>query len=50
MNEHACFLKEITDVQKIRTKIMDCVETALFKDQSEKERERLLHMVSRRSH
>ena len=46
MKEHACFLKEITDSQKIRTKVMDCIETALFKDQTKEEKERLLHMVS----
>lgn len=45
MKEHACFLKEITDAQKIRTKVMDCIETAMFKDQSEEEKERLLHMI-----
>ncbi|KAK9471848.1 uncharacterized protein V1510DRAFT_419172 [Dipodascopsis tothii] len=43
--DNACFLKEIADAQKIRTKIMDCIETATFKDQSEEERKRLLHMV-----
>ncbi|KAF8448363.1 hypothetical protein BGX38DRAFT_594771 [Terfezia claveryi] len=45
VKEHACFLKEITDAQKIRTKVMDCIETAMFKDQTEEEKERLLHMV-----
>lgn len=43
--DYACFLKEIWDSQKIRTKIMDCVETATFKDQSPAEKKRLLHMV-----
>ncbi|GMG38090.1 unnamed protein product [Aspergillus oryzae] len=33
------------DAQKIRTRIMDCVETAIFKDQTEDEIKRLLHMV-----
>ncbi|MCJ1227969.1 NADH:ubiquinone oxidoreductase [Toensbergia leucococca] len=45
VKEHACFLKEVGDAQKIRKRIMDCVETASFKDQSDEERKRLLHMV-----
>ncbi|KAI2471432.1 FAD/NAD(P)-binding domain-containing protein [Annulohypoxylon bovei var. microspora] len=45
VREHSCFLKEIKDAQAIRTKIMDCVETAAFKDQAPDEVERLLHMV-----
>jgi len=45
VREHSCFLKEIGDAQNIRKKIMDCVETAAFKDQSPEEIDRLLHMV-----
>ncbi|KAI9815868.1 MAG: NADH:ubiquinone oxidoreductase [Phylliscum demangeonii] len=45
VREHSCFLKEVGDAQAIRKKIMDCVETATFKDQSPSEVERLLHMV-----
>ncbi|KAK9465776.1 pyridine nucleotide-disulfide oxidoreductase-domain-containing protein [Lipomyces arxii] len=45
VQENACFLKEIADAQKIRTRIMDCIETATFKDQTEDEKKRLLHMV-----
>ncbi|KAH8653549.1 hypothetical protein BX600DRAFT_386292 [Xylariales sp. PMI_506] len=45
VRENSCFLKEIRDAQAIRTKIMDCVETAAFKDQSPEEVDRLLHMV-----
>jgi len=45
VKEHSCFLKEVGDAQKIRRRIMDCVETANFKDQSLEERKRLLHMV-----
>lgn len=45
VKEHACFLKEIGDAQKIRKKVMDCIETAMFKDQTPGEKERLLHMV-----
>lgn len=45
VREHTCFLKEIGDAQQIRKKIMDCVETAAFKDQTQEEIDRLLHMV-----
>jgi NADH:ubiquinone reductase (non-electrogenic) len=45
VREHGCFLKEVNDAQKIRKRIMDCVETATFKDQSDEEIKRLLHMV-----
>lgn len=45
VREHSCFLKEVGDAQKIRKRIMDCVETSNFKDQSPEERKRLLHMV-----
>lgn len=45
VKEHSCFLKEVGDAQKIRKRIMDCVETAMFKDQSPEEVKRLLHMV-----
>ena len=45
VREHGCFLKEVNDAQKIRKRIMDCVETATFKDQTPEEIRRLLHMV-----
>ena len=45
VREHSCFLKEVGDAQQIRKRIMDCVETASFKDQTDEERRRLLHMV-----
>ncbi|WEW61706.1 NADH:ubiquinone oxidoreductase [Emydomyces testavorans] len=45
VKEHSCFLKEVGDAQKIRKRIMDCVETAIFKDQTPEEVKRLLHMV-----
>lgn len=45
VKEHGCFLKEVGDAQKIRKRIMDCCETATFKDQSPEEVQRLLHMV-----
>lgn len=45
VEENACFLKETWDAEKIRTRLMDCIETATFKGQSEEEIRRLLHMV-----
>ncbi|CAZ85845.1 unnamed protein product [Tuber melanosporum] len=45
VREHACFLKEINDAHKIRKTVMDCIETAMFKNQTQEEKERLLHMV-----
>ncbi|KAJ1511054.1 NADH:ubiquinone oxidoreductase, partial [Coelomomyces lativittatus] len=45
VRDHALFLKEIWDAKKIRTRLMDCIETAAFPGQPEKEISRLLHMV-----
>ncbi|WVN89662.1 uncharacterized protein L203_104892 [Cryptococcus depauperatus CBS 7841] len=45
VSEYACFLKELSDADKIRTKLMDCIETAAFKDQPQEEIDRLMHMV-----
>ncbi|KAJ5147293.1 External alternative NADH-ubiquinone oxidoreductase [Penicillium atrosanguineum] len=45
VRENSCFLKEVNDAQNIRKRIMDCVETAMFKDQTDDEVKRLLHMV-----
>ena len=45
VKEHACFLKEIWDAQKIRTRVMDSIETANFPGQTPEEVDRLLHMV-----
>lgn len=45
VRENSCFLKEVDDAQKIRKSIMDCVETAMFKDQAPEEVKRLLHTV-----
>ncbi|KAJ6022614.1 hypothetical protein N7499_007929 [Penicillium canescens] len=45
VRENSCFLKEVGDAQNIRRRIMDCIETACFKDQTEEEVKRLLHMV-----
>ncbi|KAF2140544.1 uncharacterized protein K452DRAFT_230359 [Aplosporella prunicola CBS 121167] len=45
VREHGLFLKEVGDAQRIRKRIMDCCETAIFKDQDPEEVKRLLHMV-----
>ncbi|KAH8929931.1 FAD/NAD(P)-binding domain-containing protein [Atractiella rhizophila] len=45
VREHGCFLKEVSDAEKIRTRMMDCVESASFAGQPEDEVNRLLHMV-----
>lgn len=45
VQEYACFLKEIPDAQKIRKKIMDCIESASFKNLEDEERKRILHTV-----
>lgn len=45
VKEHALFLKEVQDAEKIRTRVMDCMETAAFKDQTPSEVDRLLHTV-----
>ncbi|KAF2475165.1 FAD/NAD(P)-binding domain-containing protein [Lindgomyces ingoldianus] len=45
VREHGLFLKEVGDAQRIRKRIMDCCETATFKDQPPDEIKRLLHMV-----
>ncbi|KAI8889861.1 FAD/NAD(P)-binding domain-containing protein [Backusella circina FSU 941] len=45
VKEYGCFLKEVWDAQKIRTKLMDCIETAAFPGQTPEEIDRLLHMI-----
>ncbi|KAI8388845.1 uncharacterized protein BYT42DRAFT_611843 [Radiomyces spectabilis] len=45
VEQYGCFLKEVWDAQRIRTKLMDCIETAAFPGQSSEEIDRLLHMV-----
>ncbi|GAA6000527.1 hypothetical protein JCM10207_008053 [Rhodosporidiobolus poonsookiae] len=45
VKEHACFLKEVWDAEKIRTRIMDCIETANFAGQTQEEIDRLLSFV-----
>jgi NADH:ubiquinone reductase (non-electrogenic) len=45
VQEYACFLKEIPDARKIRSRLIDCLETAVLPGQSEAEIDRLLHLV-----
>ncbi|KAG6830585.1 hypothetical protein H0H87_007582 [Tephrocybe sp. NHM501043] len=45
VQEHACFMKELADAEKMQKRFMDCIETAAFPGQSNDEQERLLHMV-----
>lgn len=45
VKEHACFLKELNDADKIRRKLLDCIETAAFTGQTDAEIDRLMHMV-----
>ncbi len=46
VRKHACFLKELPDAEKIRNRLMDCVESAAIAGQSPEEVERLLHFVT----
>ncbi|CAI9757293.1 unnamed protein product [Fraxinus pennsylvanica] len=43
--EHAHFLKEIEDAQRIRRTVIDCFERACLPTVSEEERKRILHFV-----
>ncbi|KAG8905734.1 NADH:ubiquinone oxidoreductase [Tulasnella sp. 403] len=45
VKEHSCFLKELPDAEKLRERVMDCIESAAFPDQSEQEVDRLMHMI-----
>ncbi|ORZ35087.1 pyridine nucleotide-disulfide oxidoreductase-domain-containing protein [Catenaria anguillulae PL171] len=45
VREYGLFLKELWDAKKIRTRLMDCIETAAFPGQPEDEIKRLLHLV-----
>lgn len=45
VDKYACFLKEIWHARKIRANLLDCIESAAFKDQTDDEKKRLLHMV-----
>ncbi|KAG9010273.1 NADH:ubiquinone oxidoreductase [Tulasnella sp. 427] len=45
VKEHSCFLKELPDAERLRERVMDCIESAAFPDQSEQEVDRLMHMI-----
>ncbi|KAJ8456277.1 hypothetical protein ONZ45_g18785 [Pleurotus djamor] len=45
VREHACFMKELTDAERMQREFMDCLESAAFPGQSQQEVDRLLHMV-----
>ncbi|KAG2029973.1 NADH dehydrogenase [Suillus americanus] len=45
VREHACFMKELHDAEKMQRRFLDCVESAAFPGQSDEEKDRLLHMV-----
>ncbi|CAF1540345.1 unnamed protein product, partial [Didymodactylos carnosus] len=45
VEEHAHFLKEITDARRLRSAISDAFESAMSPGQSEENRKRLLHFV-----
>ena len=45
VREHACFMKELEDAEKMQRRFMDCMESAAFPGQTPDEVKRLLHMV-----
>ncbi|KAL2547836.1 External alternative NAD(P)H-ubiquinone oxidoreductase B4 [Forsythia ovata] len=45
VEEHAHFLKEVDDAQRIRRSVIDCFERASLPNISEEERKRILHFV-----
>ncbi|TBU43177.1 NADH dehydrogenase [Dichomitus squalens] len=45
VREHACFMKELEDAEKMQRRFMDCMESAAFPGQTSDEVKRLLHMV-----
>ncbi|TFK24008.1 NADH dehydrogenase [Coprinopsis marcescibilis] len=45
VKEHAVFMKELADAERMQREFMDCLETAAFPGQSPEEIDRLLHMV-----
>ncbi|KZT06661.1 FAD/NAD-P-binding domain-containing protein [Laetiporus sulphureus 93-53] len=45
VREHACFMKELEDAEKMQRHFLDCLESAAFPGQSQEEINRLLHMV-----
>ncbi|KAI8973098.1 FAD/NAD-P-binding domain-containing protein [Trametes punicea] len=45
VREHACFMKELEDAEKMQRRFLDCLESAAFPGQTLDEVKRLLHMV-----
>ncbi|OGM49384.1 hypothetical protein ABOM_003602 [Aspergillus bombycis] len=45
VKEHACFLKTISDAQKVRNRIVDRIEAASFKDKSTEDIQKQLQVV-----
>ncbi|KAF7795465.1 hypothetical protein EIP86_006626 [Pleurotus ostreatoroseus] len=45
VKEHACFMKELDDAERMQRRFLDCLESAAFPGQSTAEVDRLLHMV-----
>ncbi|KAM0754869.1 putative NADH dehydrogenase [Meredithblackwellia eburnea MCA 4105] len=45
VRENACFLKEVSDAEKVRVRLMDCIESANFAGQTQEEIDRLLSFV-----
>lgn len=45
VRKYGCFLKELPDAEKIRNRLMDCVESACITGQPQEEVDRLLHTV-----
>jgi NADH:ubiquinone reductase (non-electrogenic) len=45
VEQYCHFLKSVNDVRQIRNRIVDCLETASIKGQSEDDIKRLLHFV-----
>ncbi|PCH42023.1 NADH dehydrogenase [Wolfiporia cocos MD-104 SS10] len=45
VKEHACFMKELEDAEKMQRRFLDCLESAAFPGQTQEEVDRLLHMV-----
>ncbi|KAF8201148.1 pyridine nucleotide-disulfide oxidoreductase-domain-containing protein [Mycena galopus ATCC 62051] len=45
VTENACFMKELSDAEKMQRRFLDCLESAAFHGQSQEEIERLLHIV-----
>ncbi|EIW75954.1 NADH dehydrogenase [Coniophora puteana RWD-64-598 SS2] len=45
VKEHALFMKEIHDAERMQRRFLDCIESAAFPGQTDEEKDRLLHIV-----